>query len=113
MNGLPLLADAGVGPLVIPILGGLGIAGLFLAAAAVFGGLWIVHGSSAPKARRRFLMVTAVGCWGAAVPIAFLGTPRLFEYWIGAAVLAVVGLIALLKLRAGKELPAGDPVNPD
>jgi hypothetical protein len=101
-----LLADAGVPGALIPVFGGFGVAGLFLTAAVVSGGFWLVHGVTAPRARRVFLISTAVACLVAAPLVAFLGQPREFfgpprlvEYTIAAAVLAVVGIIALVKFR--------------
>lgn len=106
LHTLAAFADAGVPPVLIPIAGGLCVSGLLLATAAVFGGLWLIRGSTASRERRRFFLATAVGCLVAAVPVALLGTTKVFEYWIAAAVVAVVGLLALRKFRQLSYSPA-------
>lgn len=78
MDAISLFADARPGLLVIPILGGLGVAGGFVAAAVVTGGIWLVHGLAAPRARKWFLAITAMMSLGAAALMhgSPIGSPR-------------------------------------
>lgn len=100
-----LLGDAGPGPLIVPILGGLGVAGLFLAAGVVAGGYWLVHGSAAPRARKFFLRVTGVLGLGASVVLGLMAETQP-EYGIAGAVFALVGLVAFVALfRSGPAMP--------
>jgi O-antigen/teichoic acid export membrane protein len=96
---MPLFADAGPGPLIVPILGGLGVAGAFLAAAIVAGGFWALRGSEAPRARKFFLVTTAALCLGAALVFGMLGETQ-SEFLLAAAVLAVMGVGLLIVLRS-------------
>jgi hypothetical protein len=96
---MALFADAGFGPLVIPVLGGLGIAGAFLAAAVVAGGFWAIRGSAAPRARRFFLITTAVLCLGTALVVGLLGETQP-QFLLVAASLAVMGVSLLIVLRS-------------
>ena len=107
-----LFGDAGPGPLIVPILGGLGIAGVFLAAGVVAGGYWLVHGSAAPRARKFFLWVTGVFGLGASIVLGLMAETQP-EYGIAGAVFAPLGLVAFVALfRSGPATPTlpDDPV---
>ena len=67
-----LLADAGPGPLIYPLAGSLAIAAVFLSAAIITGGLWLVKRSNkhtAPYFRRIFwFSLGGAALFGTAVP---------------------------------------------
>ncbi|MBA4064995.1 MAG: hypothetical protein C0501_15040 [Isosphaera sp.] len=104
MNPTALIADAG-GVLIIPVFGGLGVAGLFAAAAAVAGGFWLVNRPAAPLARRWFLALAGVACLGGATTLGVFGLFGEPLPGVGAAALAVAA-VALFYL-------ASRPVPPD
>jgi len=83
-----LFADAGPGPLLIPMGGSVVLAGLFLAMAIVSGGLWIVRRrQNRPvfASRKFFALSLGAACLSGAVVPAIIG---LFE----PAMLVIAGL---------------------
>jgi hypothetical protein len=93
-----LVADAGPGALMIPILGGIGVAG----------GFWAIHGSAAPRARRFFLITSTVLCLGTSAILILLAQTQPAVFAIPSILLAIAGVGLLLVLRSTSPPPASD-----
>ena len=97
---MPLFADAGPGPLIVPILGGLGVAGAFLAAAVVAGGI-LARFAVPPRREHESSFSSPLRCsvWVRPSCSACSAKPSRSS-WLAAAVLAVMGVGLLIVLRS-------------
>jgi hypothetical protein len=93
------IADAGPGPLVVPLGGSVILGGTFLALAVITGGLWLVRRSKGPTggagAGKAFLVsLGAAACCGTL----FLAILGLFfpPFWLGALVLLALGVFLII-----------------
>src|SRR5436305_2716829 len=106
---MALFADAGPGPLLLPMGGSVLLAGLVLSLAFVTGGIWItrrVQDQPALLSRKFCLLFLAGAMWSAAILPAVIG---LFEPAFFLAVIALFGVgggLILLAYRSPKATPA-------
>jgi len=92
-------ADAGPGPLIVPLGGSVILAGIFLSLAAITGGLWLVRRSQDPSTAGTsrkicFVSLGAAACCGAVLP-AVLGFVYP-AYWAAALLLLAAGVLLIL-----------------
>src|SRR5436190_966122 len=89
-----LLADAGPGPLLLPVVGGAAVAGFFLSLAAVSAGIWFLNRTqplaAASWAKRGLILAGVASILSSPV----LGLFALLAASGAAGIVAMIGLIA-------------------
>lgn len=110
-----IVADAGPGPLLLPLGGSALVAGIFLSLAVVAGGWWFarwMQDRPAPKSRRLFWHFSGCAALFAALPVAVFGLfmPLLFLVAIILLVLGVTCIVVGVKSGRLHEVPVKQPL---
>ena len=103
LHTLPL-ADVGPAPLILPLGGSALVAGVFLAAALVTGGLWLIRRarSQPTDGPRRWFWLSLAGAFGfAAIPLGVIGLvePGLLVPTVALVLACIVCVVIMLKTR--------------